>query len=148
TTALTGVQRLKSVSGSIRAEVAQADFEAKTVSGDVVLHGQGKPADLHLTTISGAIRLDRGAGDVEASTTSGDININVDPARAVRLRTINGDVFLKGMLVKDADVDAQTVSGEVKMRAHSDAGYEYEVTTFNGDIRNCFNVQAEQSRHG
>ncbi|HEY0340996.1 MAG TPA: hypothetical protein VGC34_09340, partial [Steroidobacteraceae bacterium] len=28
TTALSGVQRLKSVSGSIRAEVAQADFEA------------------------------------------------------------------------------------------------------------------------
>jgi DUF4097 and DUF4098 domain-containing protein YvlB len=148
TTELTGMQRLKSVSGSIRADIAQADVEAKTVSGDVMLRGQGKPGELHLTTISGSIRLDHAAGDVEANTTSGDIRMHIDQGRSVRLRTINGDVDLKGSLVKDADVDAQTVSGDVKVHAAADAGYEYEVTTFSGDIGNCFNIEAERSRHG
>jgi len=148
TTELSGVQRLKSVSGSIRADIAQADVEAKTVSGDVMLRGQGKPGELHLTTISGSIHLDHGAGDVEANTTSGDIRMHIDQGRSVRLRTINGDVDLKGSLVKDADVDAQTVSGDVKVHATADAGYEYEVTTFSGEMGNCFNIEADRSRHG
>ena len=148
TTELSGVQRLKSVSGSIRADIAQADVEAKTVSGDVMLRGQGKPGELHLTTISGSIHLDHGAGDVEANTTSGDIRMHIDQGRSVRLRTINGDVHLNGSLVKDADVDAQTVSGDVKMHAAAEMGYEYEVTTFSGDIGNCFSVEADKSRHG
>ena len=148
TTELIGMQRLKSVSGSIRADIAQADVEAKTVSGDVMLRGQGKPGELHLTTISGSIHLDHGAGDVEANTTSGDINIHLEQGRSVRLRTINGEVHLNGSLVKDADLDAQTVSGSIKVRAGAEAGYEYEVTTFNGEIGNCFNVEAERSRHG
>ena len=148
TTELSGVQRLKSVSGSIRADIAQADVEAKTVSGDVMLRGQGKPGELHLTTISGSIHLDHGAGDVEANTTSGDIRMHIDQGRSVRLRTINGDVHLNGSLVKDADVDAQTVSGEVKMHAAAEMGYEYEVTTFSGDIGNCFSAEADKSSHG
>jgi DUF4097 and DUF4098 domain-containing protein YvlB len=148
TTELSGVQRLKSVSGSIRADIAQADVEAKTVSGDVMLRGQGKSGELHLTTISGSIHLDHGSGDVEANTTSGNIRMYIDQGRSVRLRTINGDVDLKGSLVKDADVDAQTVSGDVKVHAAAEAGYEYEVTTFSGEIGNCFNIEAERSRHG
>jgi DUF4097 and DUF4098 domain-containing protein YvlB len=148
-TGVTGTQRLKSVSGSIRADIAQADVEAKTVSGDVTLHGEGKPAELHLTTISGSIRLERGAGDVEANTTSGEINMQVDSGRSVRMRTISGDLVFRGSLTKDADVDAQTVSGDVKLHAKPETAYEYEVTTFSGDIDNCFNVKSERtSRYG
>jgi hypothetical protein len=148
-TGVTGTQRLKSVSGSIRADIAQADVEAKTVSGDVTLHGEGKPAELHLTTISGSIRLERGAGDVEANTTSGEINMQVDSGRSVRMRTISGNLVFRGSLTKDADVDAQTVSGDVKLHAKPETAYEYEVTTFSGDIDNCFNVKSERtSRYG
>lgn len=148
-TGVTGTQRLKSVSGSIRADIAQADVEAKTVSGDVTLHGEGKPAELHLTTISGSIRLERGAGDVEANTTSGEINMQVDSGRSIRMRTISGDLVFRGSLTKDADVDAQTVSGDVKLHAKPETAYEYEVTTFSGDIDNCFDVKSERtSRYG
>src|ERR1700722_7746769 len=111
-TGQTGSQGLNNVSGSIRADIAQSDVEAKTVSGDVTLHGDGKPAELHLTTISGSIRLERGAGDVEANTTSGEINLQVDSGRSVRMRTISGDVVFRGALTKDADVEAQTGGGD------------------------------------
>jgi DUF4097 and DUF4098 domain-containing protein YvlB len=148
-TGVTGAQRLKSVSGSIRADIAQADVEAKTVSGDVTLHGDGKPAEVHATTISGTIRLEHGAGDVEANTTSGEINMQLDPGRSVRMRTISGDLVFRGSLTKDADVDTQTVSGDVKLHAKPQTSYEYEVTTFSGDIDNCFDVKAEHtSRYG
>jgi DUF4097 and DUF4098 domain-containing protein YvlB len=146
---VTGVQRLKNVSGEIRADIAQSDVEAKTVSGGITLHGEGKPAELHLTTISGDIRLERGAGDVEANTTSGEISLQVDSGRSVRMRTISGDVVFRGSLAKDSDVDTQTVSGDVKFHAKPDTAFEYEVTTFSGDIDNCFGVKAEKtSRYG
>jgi DUF4097 and DUF4098 domain-containing protein YvlB len=146
---ITGQQRLKAVSGSVRADIAQSDVEVKTVSGDVTLRGDGKSAGLHLASISGTIRLEHTSGDVEASTTSGGINLALDSGRSVRMRTVSGSVSFRGKLTKDADFDAQTVSGPVKMRADSDNGYEYDVTTFSGDIGNCFNAKAEKtSRYG
>jgi hypothetical protein len=146
---VTGMQRLKSVSGEIRADIAQSDVEAKTVSGGISLRGDGKPVELHLTTISGDIRLERGAGDVEANTTSGEISLQVDSGRSVRMRTISGDVVFRGSLAKDSDVDTQTVSGDVKFLAKPETAYEYEVTTFSGDIDNCFGAKSEKtSRYG
>ena len=149
-TGVQGAQRLKTVSGYIKAEIGQADIEAKTVSGDVVLRGQGgKPAQLHLTSISGSIRLENGSGDVEANTTSGTLNVQLDTARSVRMRTIAGDISLRGKLTKDADVDTETVSGDIKMSTDSDAGFEYDVSSFSGDIGNCFNAKSERtSRYG
>ena len=38
--------------------------------------------------------------------------------------------------------------GTAEALAGAEAGYEYEVTTFSGDIGNCFNIEAEKSRHG
>jgi hypothetical protein len=140
-----GAQRLKTVSGGIKADIAQADVEAKTVSGDVILHGHGQPAALHITTISGGIRVDHGAGDFEATTVSGNLIVQLDPARSVRVRTTSADLTLQGRLAKDADVDAQTVSGAIKLHANADAGLEYEVLTFSGEVRNCFNVEAEHT---
>jgi len=146
---VTGMQRLKSVSGEIRADIAQSDVEAKTVSGSIILRGDGKQVELHLTTISGDIRLERGAGDVEANTTSGEISLQVDSGRSVRMRTISGDVVFRGSLAKDSDVDTQTVSGDVKFLAKPETAYEYEVTTFSGDIDNCFGAKSEKtSRYG
>src|SRR5581483_3445243 len=146
---ITGQQRLKAVSGSIRADIAQSDMEVKTVSGDVSLRGEGKPMSLHVGTISGSIRLEHAAGDVEASTTSGEINMALDNFRSVRMRTVSGDVTFRGKLTRDGDLDAQTVNGDLKVRTGSENGFEYDVTTFSGDIGNCFNAQSEKtSRHG
>ncbi len=144
-----GTQRLKTVSGRIKADFAQADVEAKTVSGDVDLKGDGKPAELHLSTISGSIRLEHGAGDVEATTVSGDLNIQLDPGRSIRTRTTSGRTVILGSLTKDADLDAQSVSGTIKLHAAPQGGYEYEASTFSGSIDNCFHAQAERtSRYG
>jgi len=140
-----GMQRLKTVSGSIRAEIGPGDAEAKTVSGEIVLRGDGKPVAVHATSISGSIRLEHGAGDLEATTISGDLSVQLDPGRTIRMRNTSGGISIQGKLTKDADVDAQTVSGEVRLHGPAENGYEYEVSTFSGDIRDCFNVKPEKT---
>lgn len=148
-TGILGTQRLKTVSGSITADISRADVEAKTVSGDVILHGDGKPADLRVSSISGSISLDRGAGDIEAVTVSGDLTAELQPGRAIRARTTSGNMVIRGKLAKDADLELQTVSGDVRLHVGYDGGYEYEASTFSGDIRNCFKQETERtSRYG
>lgn len=148
-TGVLGTQRLKTVSGRIKAELGPADVEAKTVSGDVTLKGDGKPAHLHVSTISGSIRIEHSAGDVEAITVSGDLNMQVDPGRSVRTRTTSGRTSIQGALARSADLDAQSVSGDIKLHAAPEGGYEYEASTFSGSIRDCFNQQAERTdRYG
>jgi len=148
-TEVQGVQRLKTVSGEIRAGIAQSDVEAKTISGDITLSGRGQPAQLHVSTVSGSLRVEHGAGELEATAVSGGVTLRLDSARSVRVRTTSGDLRFEGKLLRGASFDAESVSGELIVRASAEAGYEYEVTTFSGDIRDCFNVEAERaSKYG
>jgi len=143
----------KNVSGNVKADVFGHDAEIKTVSGDVVLRGRGKEgangAEIHISTISGNIRVDRAGGDVEATTVSGDVNLKLEPSRSVRLRSTSGDLGFEGKLVKGASVDAETVSGDLTVRAGHEGPLDYQVSTFSGDIKNCMGVESERvSKYG
>ena len=142
-----GAQRLKTVSGDLRAEIAAADIEAKSVSGSVRLRGkgQGQPAKLHVSTVSGDVELRHAAGDLEATTVSGEETIELDPARSVRLRSTSGDLSFEGHLTRGGDFDAQSVSGDLKMRATFDGGFAYEAGSVTGEISDCFNVEAQRT---
>jgi DUF4097 and DUF4098 domain-containing protein YvlB len=143
-----GGLQLKTISGSIRADVFQKNTDAKTVSGDLVLRGRGKEpgaAGIHISTISGSIRVDRAGGDLEATTVSGELTVRLDhPAHEVRVRTTSGDVGFEGKLSKGGYLEAQTVSGDMSVRVSPPGALDYEVNTFSGEIRNCMGLEAER----
>ena len=140
-----GVQRLRTVSGDIAAELGPADLEVKTVSGDVKLRGHGQPARLTVGTVSGDVHLDHGAGALEGTTVSGEFTASLDSARSVRVHSTSGDLRLDARLDRGAEFEAQTVSGDVKVHAPSEAGLQYDVDTLSGDITDCFDAQPERS---
>ena len=149
TSQLRGTQRLKSVSGDIRAELTAADFEAKTVSGDIKVRGNAQEADVRVSTVSGDLVVERSAGAIDATTVSGDLRVELDPARGARLHTTSGDITFRGALTRGASLEAETISGDVVLKARGEAGYDYEATSFSGDLDNCFGKEAENtSRHG
>lgn len=145
---VTGLQRLNSVSGDVSTEVAGADLELKTVSGDVKVKGHGQPARLHVTTVSGDLSMEHAAGDLDAGSVSGNLGITLDTAGAVRLRTTSGDVHFEGKLKQGANFDAATVSGDLTVRAPSEAGYTYEASTFSGDIKDCLDTPVQKGTVG
>jgi DUF4097 and DUF4098 domain-containing protein YvlB len=146
---VTGEQRLKTVSGNVKTDIAAHDVEVKTVSGDLWLRGKSEDASLRLSTVSGNIRLERAAGELDAITVSGDMSLDVQPARSLRLRTTSGGVEFRGRLTRGASFEAETISGDLTVRARAEDGFEYEVSSFSGDIENCFDVEAQKtSRHG
>ncbi len=149
TSGVLGVQRLSTVSGDLSAELAGADVELKTVSGDVRLKGRGQPARLRVSTVSGDVHLEHGAGDLEASTVNGTLIMSLDSARSVRARTTSGDLRFVGKLTRGAEFEVTSVSGDLNVRASAEGGYAYEVSSFSGDISDCFNATPERvSKYG
>jgi DUF4097 and DUF4098 domain-containing protein YvlB len=140
-----GGQRLSAVSGDVTAEIAAADVEAKTVSGEVRIKGHDQPARLHLSSVSGDLRLEHGAGDLEAGTVSGTMVVSLDSARSVRAHSTSGDLRFEGKLTRGATFEASSVSGDLNVRASADGGYAYEASSFSGDISDCFDVKPERS---
>jgi DUF4097 and DUF4098 domain-containing protein YvlB len=145
TSGVLGVQHVSAVSGNITAELAGADVELKTVSGNLRLKGHGLPARLHVSTVSGDVHLERGAGELEASSVNGTLILSLDGARAVRARTTSGDLRFEGKLTRGATFEASTVSGDLNVRTSADGGYGYEVSSFSGDITDCFNASPERA---
>ena len=55
-----------------------------------------------------------------------------------RLRSTSGDLGLKGRLAPDARIDFESISGDIRVDLEGPVGAEFDVSSFNGDIRNCF----------
>jgi len=137
-----GSQRLQSVSGDIQTEAAAEDVECKTVSGDVVVTGGGQRALLTVTTVSGDATVSRVAGEVNGNTVSGNFTIAMGDTVRSRLRSTSGDLGLTGRLVADARIDFESISGDVRLDFEGPVAADFDVSSFNGDISNCFGPKA------
>jgi DUF4097 and DUF4098 domain-containing protein YvlB len=139
-----GVQRLEAVSGEISADVFAGDIEAKTVSGDVRIQGHGEPSLVTITALSGDCELLDIAGELESSTVSGDMDIRAGEFTRVRLSATNGDIDIVAGLAAGGRFESETISGDVDFQLAEGSNLDVEVETFNGDIKNCFDIESER----
>jgi len=137
-----GSQRLQSVSGDIQTEAAAEDVECKSVSGNVTVTGTGQPGLLTVTTVSGDATVSRVAGEVNGNTVSGNFTIAAGDTSRSRLRSTSGDLGLRGRVTPDARIDFESISGDVRLDFEGPVGAEFDVSSFNGEIRNCFGPKA------
>ena len=148
-TGVMGVQRLETISGEITAETFASDLEAKSVSGDMVIHGHGHESLLTVSTVSGDTEISGVAGELETTTVSGDVEIEAGKITRARLRTTAGDVEISGELVSGGRIDCESINGEITVNLTDGANLDVDVETFNGDIENCFGEKVERkSRYG
>ncbi|MCH8140913.1 MAG: DUF4097 family beta strand repeat protein [Proteobacteria bacterium] len=148
-TGVQGVQRLETISGEITAETFASDLEAKSVSGDMVIHGHGYESLLTVSTVSGDTEISGVAGELETTTVSGDVEIEAGKITRARLRTTAGDVEISGDLVSGGRIDCESINGEITVNLTDGANLDVDIETFNGDIENCFGEKVERkSRYG
>ena len=148
-TGVLGVQRLETISGEITAETFASDLEAKSVSGDMVIHGHGYESLLTVSTVSGDTEISGVAGELETTTVSGDVEIEAGKITRARLRTTAGDVEISGDLVSGGRIDCESINGEITVKLTDGANLDVDIETFNGDIENCFGEKVERkSRYG
>ena len=140
---VTGRQLLRTVSGGIEADIA--DAEVKTVSGDLKLRGSGAPQHIRINTISGDVTLTNAAGDLEATTVSGDLRATLGAAHTIALHSTSGEMHFTGRLAHDGSFEAETTSGEVHLEMPFESGYDYELRSFSGEIQDCFGQKPERT---
>lgn len=94
-----------------------AVLEAHTVNGDVAARDLG--------------------GDVDASTVNGSVDVST--AGSARARTVNGSIDVAlGRLPAGGDLRFETVNGGITLRLPAGAGAEVEAETVNGDLDTDF----------
>lgn len=133
-----GAQRLQSVSGDIQTGVASEDLECKTVSGNVRVTGSGQRSLTTVMTVSGDAALERVAGEVNGNTVSGDLTVSMGETSRSRLRSTSGNLVVIGQLADDARLDFESMSGDVRLDLAGTVSAEFDVSSFNGEISNCF----------
>ncbi len=140
-----GSQRLQAVSGDVRTEASGEDVECRTVSGDVTIVGSGHKGLVSITTVSGDASATRVAGEVNGNTVSGSFNLGAGEITRSRLRSTSGDLSLTGQLGPDARLDAESISGDVRFDFTGSVAGQFDISTFNGEIRNCFGPKAQRT---
>jgi DUF4097 and DUF4098 domain-containing protein YvlB len=135
---VSGAQRLQSVSADVSTQAAADDVEIKTVSGDLTVTGSDQKGLLTVTTVSGNATVSHVAGEVNGSTVSGDFRLGLGAVDRSRLRTTSGDLSLAAFLAGDGRLDVETISGDVRIDLAKPLNVEFDVSSFSGDIQNCF----------
>lgn len=147
-TGVRGRLRLTTVSGSIHAELGDADVQAKTVSGAIRLEGAALPATVRASSVSGSVTLLRTAGEAEVRSTSGALDVQMEKASDVRLHTVSGSVVFRGVLAPEGVLEADSVSGSLRLDARAPAGYEFQMRSYSGSVKSCHGDQAWSAREG
>ena len=144
-----GTQRLKTVSGELTADIAGDESEARSVSGDVTVRGNGKPLRLRVSSVSGSLDLTNMAGSLDMVTVSGDARVQMGDTSDVRGRTTSGDLEVRGTLTRTGRVDVEGVSGDITLRLSTTDGLSTEIESFSGDISGCLATSVERvSKYG
>jgi hypothetical protein len=144
-----GRQRLQSVSGDIDTQVAAEDLFLKSISGDVLVTGTGSGSSSGLrrvTTVSGDLTLSKISGEIEVETVSGDMRIDAGELTRARINTTSGDMRITAQLAKEARVDIETINGDVEFKLAGPIDGEFNIHTFNGDIKSCFGNERVRNR--
>ena len=94
---------------------------------------------MRVTTVSGDLRMEDIGPEMELKTVTGDMHVRVAELSKARIRTTNGDLELRAAKVTDdVRIDAEGINGDLRFRFPRTLDVEFDISTFNGEIDNCF----------
>ncbi|HMI48021.1 MAG TPA: DUF4097 family beta strand repeat-containing protein [Gemmatimonadaceae bacterium] len=147
---------LEAVSGDVTAKGSQGEIEASSVSGDVDVtdgeravsaesvsgnvHAAQVNGSLRAETVSGDLRIENVKGDLEASSVSGNIRMVGAQSKDVRTETVSGDIIYNGTIEPAGRYSFESHSGTLRLNIPRNAGAQFSVETFSGDLQTDFPV--------
>lgn len=132
---LRGTVDVHSVSGAIDVSGRPGQLYAESMGGDLVLDVTGGIA--RAKTATGGIAFTGSARDLNLSTVSGDLQIDAGLLRG-RFDTVDGELRFTGTIRTGGSLSFETHSGDVRLRLPSDFAADFELSTFEGEIRAPF----------
>jgi len=133
-----GEQSLESVSGEVRTQAFDAAVKAASVSGEVIVAGNGGKAAVTTDNVSGSSVVTGVRGSYRGEVVSGEIKATVAAAELLEVSTVSGEIDVSAELTPSARVEMESVSGSVTLRIKPPVNADFDIESFSGDIENCF----------
>lgn len=141
---LRGPLSAHSVSGDVRLDVASTRVSAATVSGDVTL--QAPSAETKVDSVSGDVIVRGAKGELRGKSVSGDVRIQAREVRDLSVETVSGDLELDLDLSRDAEVNAESLSGCVHLALPRMPDGDLEMETFSGELESGWSPIPESAK--
>jgi len=149
--------RAKNISGNIDVQGLGGHADLEVVSGDITLGNAGKGAecnsvsgdvtvtsvigDVFVKSVSGDVRAREIKGSIDAESVSGELELTeVSEANAVRAKALSGGVIYRGSINKAGTYTIKSHSGDVEMLIPAASAFDFEASTFSGDIQSDFEI--------
>ena len=143
---ISGEANLRSVSGNISGDVG-GNLRANTATG--YIHMAAPAARMiEAKTIDGDIQITGGSSEAEVVTVSGNAKIQLGALSRGRFKTISGNLTAELSLATDGELDAESVSGNLRFTFPSPPAAQFDIQSFSGSIDNCFGPKAEHAHYG
>jgi DUF4097 and DUF4098 domain-containing protein YvlB len=133
-----GEQSLESVSGEVRTQAFDAAVKAASVSGEVIVTGNGGKAAVTTENVSGSAVVTGVRGNYRGEVVSGEINASVAAATQLEVSSVSGEIDVQAELTPNARVEMGSVSGTVTLRIKPPVNADFDIESFSGDIETCF----------
>lgn len=134
---VTGPVTAETVNGAVSVSGSVKEVSAESVNGAVDV--SGAPTRIHAGTVNGALTIRGARGEVEANTVNGELRVvGGGPVTRAHLESVSGSIRFEGELAPHADLQAQTVSGEIELLLPGSTAADFTVNTFSGDINTDF----------
>lgn len=143
-----GEQELSSISGRIESTLTESEVRAETVSGAILLHGQGSNTRTEVASVSGRIELDGVTGEVNSQNVSGSISLESPRLARAELQNVSGRITVDADLAENGRLRAMTTSGAISIELNDSPPGRYEISSFSGSIDNCFGPEPTRPQFG
>lgn len=143
---MTGSLDLYSVTGAIEVEGNPAHFHAESMGGDLTLRIESAVA--RARTGAGGIVFEGAAEDLTLGTVDGAITVATPGVRRARLTTVEGDIRFTGDVRSAGSLELETHSGDVLLRLPPGIRADFDLSTFEGVIRNQLGPARPKSGRG
>lgn len=140
-----GEQSLESVSGEVRTQAFDAAVKAASVSGEVIVTGNGGKAAVTTENVSGSAVVTGVRGSYRGEVVSGEITASVAAANYLEVSSVSGEIDIQAELTPTARVEMGSVSGTVTLRIKPPVNADFDIESFSGDIDNCFGPKSRDT---
>ena len=105
--------QLRSLDSYVMLENLEGDIELSMVSGSMFL--QDLDGELEVNLVNGPILAENVRGELRTNTISGSTQVRFQDTKSARLNTTNGKITLELPVTAAVDLEASTLTGELKI---------------------------------
>jgi hypothetical protein len=141
---------LEDIGGSVEAETFNGNIvlrggngtiSLETMSGEIIV--DGARGSLHAETMNRGIRISRTEGDIDAEAVNGGILMSDIRSANVQAESVNGEIRYDGDIRSGGRYRLSTHNGSLTMTVPDGTGAAFSVVTHSGTIQTDFAVQLQ-----